>query len=82
MQQRHDGVQTEVQKRYLGKRQMELGIKRSPDRYPEEHWNMTFVQARAPYRVFCNRTPRNRTMSMRTGTIVSTTSLRIVQHIR
>jgi hypothetical protein len=36
---------------------MELGIKHSPDRYSEEHRKMTFAQARALYRVFCNRTP-------------------------
>jgi hypothetical protein len=29
----------------------------TPDRYSEEHQNMTFAQAQALYRVFCNRTP-------------------------
>jgi hypothetical protein len=48
---------TEARKRYLGKWRMELGIKHSPDRYSEEHRNMAFAQARALYRVFCNRTP-------------------------
>jgi hypothetical protein len=41
-----------ARKRYLGKWRMELGIKHSPDRYSEEHQNMTFAQARALYRVF------------------------------
>jgi hypothetical protein len=48
---------TEARKRYLGKWLMELGIKHSLDKYSEEHRNMTFAQARALYRVFCNRTP-------------------------
>jgi hypothetical protein len=48
---------TEARKRYLGRWRMELGIKHSPDRYPEEHRNMTFAQAQALYRVFCNHTP-------------------------
>jgi hypothetical protein len=38
-----------ARKRYLGKWQLELGIKHSPDRYSEEHRNMTFAQAQSLY---------------------------------
>jgi hypothetical protein len=51
---------TEARKRYLEKWRMELGMKHSPNRYLAEHRNMSFTQARALYRVFCNRTPIDR----------------------